>query len=76
MNETQVEIGLALFFDTQYPQCVNELRRIMVWVLYKDFEELHRRRSSIYWMSLLGKRLGEKRMKQDSKTKCKANPVE
>jgi hypothetical protein len=38
MNETEVEISWALFFDTQYPQCVNKLRTTVVWVLYKDFQ--------------------------------------
>jgi hypothetical protein len=61
MNETEVEISWVLFFDAQYPQCVNELGRILLWVLHKDFEGLHRRRSSTYWMSLLGKRLRELR---------------
>jgi hypothetical protein len=61
MNETEVEISWTLFFDTRYPQCLNELRRIVVWVLHKDFEGLHRRRSSTYWMSLLGKRSRELR---------------
>jgi hypothetical protein len=56
MNEIEVEISWALFFDTQYPQCVNELRRIMVWVLHKDFEGLHRRLGN-----LLGKRMKELR---------------
>jgi hypothetical protein len=61
MNETEVEISWALLLNTWYPQCANELRKIMVWVWYKDFEGPNRRRSSTYRMNLLGKRLRELR---------------
>jgi hypothetical protein len=60
MYETEVEMSWALFLDTQYSRCASELRR-MVWVLRKDFERLHRRSSSTYWMSLLGGRSRELR---------------
>jgi hypothetical protein len=33
----------------------------MVWVSHEDFEGLHRRMSSTYWMSLLGKKSRELR---------------
>jgi hypothetical protein len=42
MDETEVEISWALLVGTPYPQCANELRR-MVWVSHKVLEGLHKR---------------------------------
>jgi hypothetical protein len=59
MYENEVEISWALLLDTRYPQCAKKKDGVG---LHKDLEGLHRRRSSTYWMSLLGERLRELRL--------------